>query len=120
MKLLAQSSLDQLPVAPSGGPGGFRLPAFLQDVPVLIGIALALLVILLLWARFFRRRSRRHADLRVASHVLVETGMAESSEHKHRHHRRRHRREHRPRNPTLAETGGLPPPRQTDELPPSL
>ncbi|MCX8107768.1 MAG: hypothetical protein N3G20_03080, partial [Verrucomicrobiae bacterium] len=61
--------------------------------------------------------SRRRADLRVASHVLVDSG-AEDFSHR-RHRRRRRRREHRPRNPTLAETGGLPPPRQTDQLPPS-
>lgn len=32
--------------------------------------------------------------------------------------RRRHRKDHRPRNPTLAETGGLPP-RRDDAQPPS-
>ena len=37
----------------------------------------------------------------------------------HRRHRRR-RREHRERNPTLAETGGLPSKRPDDEPPPAL
>lgn len=39
--------------------------------------------------------------------------------HHHRHRRRRiRRREHRPRNPTLAETGGLPPIRNSETPPP--
>ena len=43
-----------------------------------------------------------------------------TSRHHHRHQRRRiRRREHRPRNPTLAETGGLPPMRNPETPPPS-
>jgi hypothetical protein len=43
-----------------------------------------------------------------------------TSRHHHRHRRRRiRRREHRPRNPTLAETGGLPPIRDPEMPPPS-
>jgi hypothetical protein len=34
-----------------------------------------------------------------------------------KHHRRRKRRHHRRMNPTLSETGGLPPPRQPGEPP---
>ena len=42
-----------------------------------------------------------------------------TSRHHHRHRRRRiRRREHRPRNPTLAETGGLPPIRNPETPPP--
>ena len=37
-----------------------------------------------------------------------------------RRHRRHRRREHRPRNPSLAETGGLPSKRPEDEPPPAL
>ncbi|MCP5519658.1 MAG: hypothetical protein H7A45_20655 [Verrucomicrobiales bacterium] len=43
----------------------------------------------------------------------------ESSGHHRRHRRRRPRREHRPRNPTLAETGGLPPRREPGQPPPA-
>jgi predicted MFS family arabinose efflux permease len=34
-----------------------------------------------------------------------------------RHHHRRHRRQHRPLNPTLAQTGGLPPTRKPENPP---
>ncbi len=36
---------------------------------------------------------------------------------KRRHSRRRRRREHRKLNPTLAQTGGLPPPRPPNQPP---
>ena len=35
----------------------------------------------------------------------------------HRRRKRRRRRDHRQRNPSLSETGGLPPPRPDDQLP---
>ena len=40
---------------------------------------------------------------------------SESGQVRRRKHRRR--REHRPSNPTLQQTGGLPPPRPDDQLP---
>ncbi|HRY47401.1 MAG TPA: hypothetical protein P5186_05080 [Candidatus Paceibacterota bacterium] len=46
----------------------------------------------------------------------------EATVHHHHHRRRRHRHkhEHRQRNPTLAETGGLPPLRDPNAPPPPL
>jgi hypothetical protein len=38
--------------------------------------------------------------------------------HKHHGKRKRHRRHRRPANPTLAETGGLPPRRDPNQPPP--
>lgn len=72
--------------------------------------------IFLVWAAFFytRRRRRKHrphhrhdrtADAPTTANAKSET----ESESRHRRRRRRRRRDHRPRNPTLAETGGLPP-----------
>ncbi len=118
--LLSQSTLDQLPV-PSSTTGWSRLPGFVQDIILVLCIGLILLVLLLIWASFFRRRSRHHSDLRAASHVLEDSPPVVSTEHRHRHHKhRRRRREHRPRNPTLAQTGGLPPPRPDNQAPPSI
>ena len=67
-----------------------------------------------LWAMYFRkkkRRKRKHHSHHESSPPTaeLEAADAEPSEHHHRHRRRRKRRDHRPRNPTLAETGGLPP-----------
>jgi len=81
---------------------------------VLIGAAvLGLSLLLILWARRYVRRSKRH---RHEHHVESRpVGPEENSttrhhhRHRHRHRRHRHSREERGSNPTLAETGGLPP-----------
>jgi hypothetical protein len=61
-----------------------------------------------------RHHSRHHADDSDRSEDDTEDG-ADGAGHKRR--RRRRRREHRPRNPTLAETGGLPPIRREPPRP---
>jgi hypothetical protein len=72
--------------------------------------------LLLLWALFIRKRpdesSRRYRyrSYRDSTEPGANNGsgaMAETETRKER--RKRRRRKHRPRNPTLAETGGLPP-----------
>ena len=79
-----------------------------------IGLVTALA---LLWAIFLRkRRRRRHSHHHPQHHSTGPAEVPESPkdggppvpEEKRRRHRRSRRR-HRPRNPTLAETGGLPP-----------
>jgi len=79
-----------------------------------IGLVTALA---LLWAIFLRKkRRRRHSHQHAHHHSTGPAEVPESPkdggppvpEEKRRRHRRSRRR-HRPRNPTLAETGGLPP-----------
>ena len=80
--------------------------------------ALGLIILLVLyWAiaiRKPRRRHHRHHHRHHSRHwglnpdaPVEEEDEAEEKGGEQRHRRRR--REHRPRNPTLAETGGLPP-----------
>jgi hypothetical protein len=73
----------------------------------------------LLWAAFIRKHRRHsqhhshhhhHAPPPEASAVAGSTATSDGLPRKRRKWRRR-RRDHRPRNPTLAETGGLPPAR---------
>jgi len=114
---LAQSILD--PVPPQTSPGGAKLPAIFGDVLVIIAVALLLLGLLMLWAKYLRPRSR---DSSRASHTrtLAEDTPEPEADNHHRRRRRhkRRRRDHRSRNPTLAETGGLPAPRREDQVPP--
>ena len=82
-----------------------------KDVLVIIVTGLALGLLLLLWARYYvRRKKRHHHDRKAISHSVPAAADQEIEEEPHRHsaRRRKRRREHRPRNPTLAETGGLP------------
>jgi hypothetical protein len=78
---------------------------------VFFGAVSTLALLALLWAVYFRKRKRRHRlehrapngwgrNPNTEEPLIVVTP---SSKH------RKRRREHRPRNPTLAETGGMPP-----------
>jgi len=89
---------------------------------VLIGAAvLGLSLLLILWARRYVRRSKRH---RHGHHSESRSVQQEGSDtryhrrHRHHHRRRRHSHEERASNPTLAETGGLPPIRPQSTPPP--
>lgn len=53
----------------------------------------------------------------VALAALISFGWAILFRQKHRRHHRRHRRQRRPLNPTLAQTGGLPPVRKPETPP---
>jgi len=91
---------------------------------VLIGAAvLGLSLLLILWARRYVRRSKRHRhEHRSESRPVGQEESSPRHHHRHRHHhrRRRHSREERGSNPTLAETGGLPPIRpQSSPNPPA-
>ena len=83
-----------------------------KDVLVIVATGLALGLLLLLWARHYVKSKKRHHhhNRKVVSHSVPAVSDQEAQEVPHHHSRRRRkrRREHRPRNPTLAETGGLP------------
>lgn len=129
MCLLAQ--LDGLnPLNPTA-PVGKNTGLIALNIMVIVGTGLALGLLLLVGARYYVRNKRHHrrhhhhhsrrdppdrdgdqADADTAD-AAQETAEANSGGQEHRHHRhrrrRRRRRDHRPRNPTLGETGGLPP-----------
>ena len=94
-------------------PRGPVTPA-MRETLIVIGAILLVALGLLIWAGAVRKKRRRrstphrphyHQD----SPDRSAEGDAEAPLSSHSHRRRRRRREHRPRNPTLAETGGLPP-----------
>jgi hypothetical protein len=94
-----------------------------KDLMLIGGAILVLSVLLILWARRYARRSKRH---RREHHVEARPAVTENQgsrrhhRHRHRHHRRHHSVEQRGKNPTLAETGGLPPLRtQSSSNPPA-
>jgi hypothetical protein len=89
-----------------------------RDVIIVFGSLFVVSLFVVVWAVFVRRSRRRrarrqshghshaHSQAQAQASVPAETGEgADASQRR----RRRRRREHRPRNPTLAETGGLPP-----------
>ena len=105
---LSQANVDAVNVqwhSPSGATREFLL---------VLGAFVLVTAVLLLWARYFRKRRRHHSHHHHHHHSTEQsaatgTDLTASGQETHRRRRRRRRREHRPRNPTLAETGGLPP-----------
>jgi len=90
-------------------------PATLEWILIFGAIGLVTLLVLL-WAVFLRKKRRRHkhhhahrnsSGLTEVPEVPKDEGAPSPLEK--RRHRQRSGHRHRPRNPTLAETGGLPP-----------
>jgi hypothetical protein len=107
-------------MAPGQQPGLIRTAGAAQDLLIVLGAGVGVLVLLIIWAVYLRRRSRHHSSHHSSHHrhhhrsepAPTEAAASEEETTPHHHHRqRRQKREHRGRNPTLAETGGLPPPR---------
>lgn len=88
---------------------------FLDDVFVVFAVGAVIFAALVLWVKYTRKRRKRISGGEkvfrggeVVSEPENEEGAAEI---RRRYKRRVRRRSHRNRNPTLAETGGLPPAR---------
>jgi hypothetical protein len=88
---------------------------------LVFGAIVTVVVVVLIWIIFFRKRedpsARRYREHFTRSSEL-QSNSAENRATSGR--RKKRRREHRQRNPTLAETGGLPPLRDsmpTDDPP---
>jgi hypothetical protein len=105
------AQLDGLNPLNSTAPSNRSAGLVFKDLMVIIATGLALGLLLLFWARHYVKRKKRHDRHRkTASPSPVGTAEHDHPEEPHQHGRRRRkrRRDQRPRNPTLAETGGLP------------
>jgi hypothetical protein len=89
--------------------GGLGRTLTTTDALIVITAGVGVVGLLVLWLVFFRKKPKQER------HPLPEPRMHEEDEPRRR--RRRRRRAHRPRNPTLHQTGGLPPQR-SDDAPP--
>lgn len=117
---LAQGSIGGHPKekATDGG-----LPPSTHETIPVIGVLVVITLALLLLAYLLRRKRRRdqssspHPSL--WSQIKSQRDTVATQGDQRRRKGDRHRREHRPRNPTRAETGGLPPIRSEDPPPPA-
>lgn len=111
-----------------GQPIGKMPGLIMGDVIIIVAIGIALLFTSMAIVRYFytRRPKKKHrSDARkvfpgdnAPENEEEDNSADEDSEARKRYKYRWKRREHRVRNPTLAETGGLPPARK--EEPPQL
>ncbi len=85
----------------------------LGSLAIVLITALAVSFGFVVWAVFIRKPARRRERGTLQEPTPVEPGGESES-----HRRRRRRRQHRSRNPTLSETGGLPPERPGETPPP--
>jgi len=88
----------------------------LKELLILLGAVALVILPVVIWIAYFRKSPRQHSHSnhhhsRNSSKPSVSqpAGEQEGGEEKRYRRKRRRRRDHRPRNPTLAETGGLPP-----------
>jgi len=83
-----------------------------QNRLIIVGALAVVTLLIFIWAVFIRkpgRRSRSHSHTHHHSRPQCDTADGDASVLLKRRKWRRQRRPHHPRNPTLAETGGLPP-----------
>jgi|SRR5689334_9617282 len=84
----------------------------LREAVLVSGALLLVISLAFIWAAFLRKRRRVHRHHRSHYDNASSIARSNSSEGKGfftRGRKRRKRKEHRSINPTLAETGGLPP-----------
>ena len=105
--LLAQLTPLDLPQAPTAPTGLFGLS--LREVALVLGVVVVLASVLFFWAYWTRRDPRRKAE--GGGRVIYHSERRSDGKVKVRRKRSRHP-DNLPRNPTLAEAGGLPPARE--------
>jgi hypothetical protein len=94
----------------------------LKNIVILTTVLLILAVLIFSAIYYFRYRRKpshrphKHSDTSPVA-APIEPADESGERIRVRKKRRERIREHRPRNPTLQETGGLPPVRPDDELP---
>ena len=87
----------------------------LKEILVLIGAVLLVAIAVMIWAVAFRKKRKRTRLYHRHHRSSAESATSENYGKRSQGSRRRREGRERPRNPTLAETGGLPPAR----LPPT-
>lgn len=89
-----------------------------RDAILVFGALTVVTLVIVLWAALIRKKKRKREHYHYQRHrpaaeadtpVVAESQQTSENPGGERRRRRRRRRDHRPRNPTLAETGGLPP-----------
>ncbi len=111
MNLIPILAEIELPGAVSKGTN--LVPGLLfRDTLLIGGGVLFIVVVLVGWAVFIRKPRREPDRVYPSSKKLSAEEQAESG--RRRKKKREPRRSHRTRNPTLADTGGLPPPRENE------
>lgn len=89
-----------------------------SDLILVIGLAALLFGAIISWIVFVRG-PRKHPNEEHSGppEAKPNVTITEDGRERHRKKKRSRRRDHRQRNPTLSQTGGLPPPRDPEQTP---
>jgi FtsZ-interacting cell division protein ZipA len=103
-------------------PGANPLLPESVDLLIVVGAVVLVALIAFFWVLSFRKdekhRHKHHHRHHRKSYREQFQKTTSGIKERIREHRRRRHREHHPINPTLAQTGGLPPIRKADKPPP--
>ena len=88
------------------------------DILIILTAAVAVAVAIVIWLVFFRKSEPEEYEYPEPKPAQAARDEAVEPGERRRRRKRRRVRDHRPRNPTLDQTGGLPPPRPDDQAPP--
>lgn len=104
--------------------GGLDLPTATKvpklvasDMALIIGLAVLLVGAIFVWVVFVRGPKKHPSERRTYLKAKPQVTVTEDGRERVRKKKRHRRRDHRQRNPTLAQTGGLPPPRDPEQTP---
>ena len=115
MKFLAVLAAQAPSALPDLTPAARKLPS---DLTLIFLLMTGVVVVLLFWVIFIRG-PKKHPEERdrkpLGVTAIPSVTVTEDGRERHRKKKRVRRRDHRDRNPTLAQTGGLPPPRDPQE-----
>jgi hypothetical protein len=108
-------------LAATGGldlPGSSKVPRLVaSDLILIIGLAALLFGAVITWVVFVRG-PRKHPSERSSPKLAApKPVVTDDGRERRKRKKRMRRRDHRQRNPTLSQTGGLPPPRDPEEAP---
>ena len=104
---------------PAPTPSSGKLPSFvLSDLLLVLALSLVLAGVIIFWALFIRKPKDARTDPMKSHRPIILEEAKENDQKSRRRRRKKRRREHRARNPTLSETGGLPPTRTQESAEP--
>jgi hypothetical protein len=99
-------------------PTATKLPKLVaSDMVLIIGLAVLLFGAIFAWIVFVRGPKKHPSERRTYLQAKPQVTVTDDGRERVRKKKRQRRREHRQRNPTLAQTGGLPPPRDPEQSP---
>lgn len=99
-------------------PGNSKVPAWwASDLVLIIGLAALIFGAIILWVVFVRGPKKHPSERHEYKSSSPQATITDDGRERRRKKKRHRRRDHRQRNPTLAQTGGLPPPRGPEQSP---